>query len=59
MGAFSQGYQIVGWAGLATVDGKGYTFLGAPAISGATFTKAVQKSSSVRCFLFRLDYARG
>jgi len=51
LGAISQGHQIVGWAGLATVNGKGYTFLGAPGIPGATFTKAIQKSSSVRSIL--------
>lgn len=29
------------------VDGKAYSFLGAPAVSGATFTKATQKSFKV------------
>ncbi|KAF9523492.1 DUF1793-domain-containing protein [Crepidotus variabilis] len=38
--------QITGWAGFVKVDGKAYSFLGAPAVSGATFTKAVQKSTS-------------
>ncbi|KAJ3568603.1 hypothetical protein NP233_g5597 [Leucocoprinus birnbaumii] len=37
--------QILGWAGFVKVDGRAYSFLGAPAVSGASFTKAVQKSS--------------
>ncbi|PFH52830.1 hypothetical protein AMATHDRAFT_73955 [Amanita thiersii Skay4041] len=37
--------QIVGWAGFVKVDGKAYSFLGAPNVPGASFTKAIQKSS--------------
>ncbi|KAJ7684039.1 hypothetical protein B0H17DRAFT_1073347 [Mycena rosella] len=37
--------STLGWAGFVKVDGTAYTFLGAPAVSGATFSKAVQKSS--------------
>ncbi|KAJ7276535.1 DUF1793-domain-containing protein [Mycena haematopus] len=37
--------MIVGWAGFVRVDGVPYVFLGAPSIPGATFSKAVQKSS--------------
>ncbi|KAF8639975.1 hypothetical protein AX17_001222 [Amanita inopinata Kibby_2008] len=37
--------QIVGWAGLVKVDGAAYSFLGAPNVPGASFAKAVQKSS--------------
>ncbi|KAJ7590784.1 hypothetical protein C8J56DRAFT_933888 [Mycena floridula] len=36
--------QIVGWAGFVRVDGVAYSFLGAPAVTGATFQKATQKS---------------
>ncbi|KAG5651964.1 hypothetical protein H0H81_006779 [Sphagnurus paluster] len=36
--------SIVGWAGFVKVDGKAYSFLGAPNVPGATFTKATQKS---------------
>jgi len=38
--------SIVGWAGFVKVDGKAYSFLGAPVVAGTTFTKAVQKSST-------------
>ncbi|KAJ6628752.1 DUF1793-domain-containing protein [Mycena sp. CBHHK59/15] len=37
--------QITGWAGFVKVDGTTYSFLGAPAVSGSTFSKATQKSS--------------
>ncbi|KAF8165232.1 DUF1793-domain-containing protein [Crassisporium funariophilum] len=37
--------QIVGWAGLVKIDGKPFSFLGAPNVPGATFAKAAQKSS--------------
>ncbi|KAJ7498789.1 hypothetical protein FB451DRAFT_1117469 [Mycena latifolia] len=37
--------QILGWAGFVKVDGTTYSFLGAPAVAGTTFTKATQKSS--------------
>ncbi|KAF9057677.1 DUF1793-domain-containing protein [Panaeolus papilionaceus] len=37
--------QIVGWAGFVKVDGTAYSFLGAPGVPGASFNKAVQKSS--------------
>ncbi|KAG5724965.1 hypothetical protein E4T56_gene12457 [Termitomyces sp. T112] len=37
--------QILGWAGFVKVDGTAYSFLGAPNVPGATFTKATQKSS--------------
>ncbi|KAJ7129315.1 DUF1793-domain-containing protein [Mycena epipterygia] len=37
--------STLGWAGFVRVDGKVYSFLGAPAVAGATFSKAVQKSS--------------
>lgn len=37
--------QILGWAGFVKVDGQAYSFLGAPVVSGASFNKAVQKSS--------------
>ncbi|KAJ6628763.1 hypothetical protein B0H10DRAFT_2209222 [Mycena sp. CBHHK59/15] len=37
--------QITGWAGFVKVDGTAYVFLGAPAVSGSTFSKATQKSS--------------
>ncbi|KXN86419.1 hypothetical protein AN958_10281 [Leucoagaricus sp. SymC.cos] len=37
--------QILGWAGFVKVDGKAYSFLGAPVVGGASFNKAVQKSS--------------
>ncbi|KAF8897656.1 DUF1793-domain-containing protein [Infundibulicybe gibba] len=37
--------QIVGWAGFVKVDGKPFSFLGAPNVPGVTFTKATQKSS--------------
>ncbi|KAF9451663.1 DUF1793-domain-containing protein [Macrolepiota fuliginosa MF-IS2] len=37
--------QIVGWAGFVKVDGQAFSFLGAPNVPGASFTKAVQKSS--------------
>ncbi|RDB22588.1 Glutaminase A [Hypsizygus marmoreus] len=36
--------SILGWAGFVKVDGKAYSFLGAPNVPSATFTKAVQKS---------------
>ncbi|THH06365.1 hypothetical protein EW145_g4138 [Phellinidium pouzarii] len=35
---------ILGWAGFVRVDNIVYSFLGAPAVQGATFSKAVQKS---------------
>ncbi|KDR83620.1 hypothetical protein GALMADRAFT_85982 [Galerina marginata CBS 339.88] len=38
--------QIVGWAGFVKVDGKPFSFLGAPNVPGATFAKAVQKGST-------------
>ncbi|PPR07202.1 hypothetical protein CVT26_012635 [Gymnopilus dilepis] len=38
--------QIVGWAGFINVDGKSFSFLGAPSVPGANFAKAVQKSST-------------
>ncbi|TFK43420.1 DUF1793-domain-containing protein [Crucibulum laeve] len=37
--------SVVGWAGFVKVDGKAYSFLGAPNVPGAAFTKATQKSS--------------
>ncbi|KAF8076521.1 DUF1793-domain-containing protein [Lyophyllum atratum] len=37
--------STLGWAGFVKVDGKAYSFLGAPNVPGATFTKAAQKSS--------------
>ncbi|PPQ99075.1 hypothetical protein CVT24_003635 [Panaeolus cyanescens] len=37
--------QIVGWAGFVKVDGKAYSFLGAPGVPNVSFSKAVQKSS--------------
>lgn len=39
--------QILGWAGFVKVDGVAYSFLGAPAVSGATFSQATQQSFSV------------
>ncbi|KAK1226439.1 hypothetical protein PQX77_010603 [Marasmius sp. AFHP31] len=36
--------QILGWAGFAKVDGVAYSWLGAPSVPGASFTKATQKS---------------
>ncbi|KAF8205102.1 DUF1793-domain-containing protein [Pholiota molesta] len=36
--------QIVGWAGFVKIDGQPFSFLGAPNVPGATFSKAVQKS---------------
>ncbi|KAJ4001761.1 hypothetical protein F5050DRAFT_1721221 [Lentinula boryana] len=38
--------SILGWAGFVKVDGVAYSFLGAPAVSGATFTQATQQSFS-------------
>ncbi|KAF7352677.1 DUF1793-domain-containing protein [Mycena venus] len=37
--------STLGWAGFVKVDGTSYVFLGTPAVSGTTFSKAVQKSS--------------
>lgn len=37
--------ETLGWAGLVKVDGKAYSFLGAPIVTGASFSKAVQTSS--------------
>ncbi|PPQ83295.1 hypothetical protein CVT25_004034 [Psilocybe cyanescens] len=37
--------DIVGWAGFVKVDGKPFSFLGAPSVPAAAFSKAVQKSS--------------
>ncbi|KAG7096816.1 hypothetical protein E1B28_004225 [Marasmius oreades] len=36
--------QILGWAGFVKVDGTAYSWLGAPSVPDATFTKATQKS---------------
>ncbi|GAV98948.1 DUF1793-domain-containing protein [Lentinula edodes] len=38
--------SILGWAGFVKVDGVAYSFLGAPAVSGATFSQATQQSFS-------------
>ncbi|KAH9844227.1 DUF1793-domain-containing protein [Rhodofomes roseus] len=37
--------STLGWAGFVNVDGSSYSFLGDPAVSGATFSKATQKSA--------------
>jgi hypothetical protein len=39
--------RITAWVGFVRVDGISYTFLGAPVVDGANFTKATQKSFSV------------
>jgi hypothetical protein len=39
--------KTLGWAGFVKVDGKAYSFLGNPVVSGASFTKATQKSFKV------------
>lgn len=39
------GGGVVGWAGFVRVDTTTYSFLGLPAVPGATFAKAVQKSA--------------
>ncbi|KAJ7356633.1 hypothetical protein DFH08DRAFT_770718 [Mycena albidolilacea] len=38
--------RITAWVGFVRVDGISYTFLGAPVVDGANFTKATQKSFS-------------
>ncbi|KAH8830455.1 DUF1793-domain-containing protein [Flagelloscypha sp. PMI_526] len=50
--------QILGWAGFAKVNGTAYSFLGSPAVSGSTFTKATQISAEVSYFQYvRWEYA--
>ncbi|KAF7340199.1 DUF1793-domain-containing protein [Mycena venus] len=36
--------QITAWSGFVKVDGKSYSFLGAPVVDGSPFDKATQKS---------------
>ena len=48
--------QIVGWVGYIKVDGKTYSFLGAPNVPEATFEKAIQKSSQVFLHFPRIRY---
>ncbi|KAJ7924394.1 hypothetical protein B0H13DRAFT_1192380 [Mycena leptocephala] len=38
--------QVNAWVGLVKVDGTSYSFLGTPAVTGSTYTKATQKSFS-------------
>ncbi|KAI1787276.1 hypothetical protein LXA43DRAFT_716833 [Ganoderma leucocontextum] len=43
---FWTGNSILGWAGLAKVDGLAYVWMGSPGVPNTSFTKATQKSLS-------------
>ena len=51
-------FQILGWAGLAKVDGQAYIWMGIPGIPNVNVSKATQKSLQVDTdvFIGLVDY---